>query len=61
MDRIERSWNNKTGGQGKWKPISDDVAKRELANKFGDKALAQLAAFKTLETQYAKYRITVFP
>ncbi len=61
---IERSWYGakKPGQEGKasdpWKEITEDRAKRELANAHGDGALAKLTEKKELETQYAKYRIT---
>jgi len=61
---IERSWTApKKPGQEKaaqepWKEITEDRASRELANKFGDDALAKLKKDRALETQYAQYRIT---
>lgn len=57
METIERSWTGASKSREPWKSITEDQAKRELANTHGDKALAKLKKGKTLETRFAHYRI----
>lgn len=66
--KIERAWKLAKGGLEPWKSITEDEAKRELANAHGgvvegldaqrNAALVKLQKGGALDTRFGSYRIS---
>lgn len=56
--KIERSWINGSGKPNDpWTEITEERAAMDLANKYGETALKELAEKKALETRFGLYRV----